>query len=136
MSFWMETVIIVLGGILFLFLLDKSLDWIYNSIDKKRRKQYPRYFELRNEYYNLMNYNTSIEPLKEEIDYLLNNMKYLTEEARIEQKKILEKNRKELSIYLAEDEKSKREMEELRKALQAYVEENGIEKWAGAWTRI
>lgn len=133
MNFWMKTVIIVLGGILFLFLLDKSLDWTYNSIDKKHRKQYPRYFELRDEYnrisdYNLMNYHTYVEPLKEAIDYLLDNRKYLTEEAKRGKEKALEENRKELSIYLAEDEKSKREMEELRKALRAYVEENGIEK--------
>lgn len=141
MSFWMNTIILVLGAILSPILLDKFFDWVDNRIDQKRHKQHPHYFELREEYYkvcedNRTYYRTYVEPLKEEIDYLLDNMKYLTEDSKREREKILEKNRKELSVYLAEDEKFKRRIEELRKALQTYVEENEIEKWAGAWKRI
>lgn len=134
-------IIVIFGTLGLMIFLNTFINWIYNRIDKNHRKQYPYYFELKEEYdrlytYNYTYYNTFIEPVKEEIDYLLENMKYLTEETKREKEKVLEKNRKELSTYLTEYEKSSREMEDLRKALRSYVEVNNIEKWAGTWKSL
>lgn len=125
------------GALLVTFIVNKIVDFVCKKNDKKHHKEHPEFFRLRDEFGEKANiacdfYNKEISPRKCEVDSMLREEHYWSQEVREKKMEELEKLRRE--ICFAEDtyKYMNRETDNARQKVVEYVQEHNI-KWAGDW---
>ena len=115
-------------------IIDKTIEFAYNTVEAKRKREHPKLFELIENHNQCINdecgfYNKNIHPLKQKVDSILRDWNYYPMDTREEMEIQLEdirNNIQELSeIYAEKCENSQAVKEEIK----AYVAEHNI-KWA------
>lgn len=125
------------GLVLLIFLSCKFWDWIDDCQWKKRRKQHPEFFRLREDYSDKADegcrwHNKEIAPRKRNVKALLEEEPYWPKEVYEQKMEEVEKLRRE--IYTAEimERAMDKTTEEARQKVVDYVRTHNI-KWAGVW---
>ena len=133
-------IIVVLIFAAIIFIIDKTVGWYYDNQDKKRRREHPELFRL----FDMVNekagecchwYNEQISPKKREIDNILKDWDYYTDERRTQKEAELKRLREELQVAQTMDNALESELVELREQTKDYVKKHNVE-WAKkmGWT--
>jgi len=123
-----------------IFFTDRITGWYYDNRNKKREKEHPELYKL----FDAVNekcrdccrwYNEQIAPKKREIDNILKDWNYYTNERRAQKEAELKKLRADLQIAETIDKTLESELVELREQTKDYVKEHNVE-WAKkmGWT--
>ena len=132
-----SVIIVVLIFAAIIFFTDRIAGWYYDNQDKKREKEHPELYRL----FDAVNekgsecvhwYNEQIAPKKREIDNILKDWNYYTDERRSQKEAELKKLREELQVAEATDNVLKSELVELREQTKDYVKKHNV-KWAKKW---
>ena len=125
------------GTILVTCIVNKIVDFVCKRKDKKRHKEHPEFFRLRDDFGEKADtacnfYNNEIAPRKCKVDSMLREEPYWPQEVRGQKMEEIEKLRRE--IYTAECmcKGLDKETEEARQKVVEYVRTHNI-KWAGVW---
>lgn len=119
------------------FAIDKTIEFVYNSVEAKRKKEHPKLFELIENHNQCINdecgfYNKNIHPLKQKVDSILRDWNYYPMDTREEMEIQLEDIRSSiqdlLEIYAEKCENTRIADAKVR----AYVKEHDV-KWAKNW---
>lgn len=132
--------IVVLIFAAIIFITDKTIGWYYDNQDKKRRREHPELFQL----FDMVNekagecchwYNEQISPKKREIDNILKDWDYYTDERRAQKETELKRLREDLQVAQTMDNVLESELVELREQTKDYVKKHNVE-WAKkmGWT--
>ena len=132
--------IVVLIFAAIIFITDKTVGWYYDNQDKKRRREHPELFRL----FDMVNekggecchwYNEQISPKKREIDNILKDWDYYTDERRTQKEAELKRLREDLQVAQTMDNVLESELVELREQTKDYVKKHNVE-WAKkmGWT--
>lgn len=132
--------IVVLIFAAIIFITDKTVGWYYDNQDKKRRREHPELFRL----FDMVNekagecchwYNEQISPKKREIDNILKDWDYYTDERRAQKETELKRLREDLQVAQTMDNVLESELVELREQTKDYVKKHNVE-WAKqmGWT--
>lgn len=135
-----SVIIVVLIFAAIIFFTDKITGWCYDNQDKKRQREHPELYRL----FDAVNekggecchwYNEQIAPKKREIDNILKDWNYYTDERKIQKEAELKKLREELQVAEAMDNVLESELVELREQTKDYVKKHNVE-WAKkmGWT--
>lgn len=133
-------VITVLFFIALIFFTDRITGWYYDNQDKKRRREHPELYKL----FDAVNkkggeccrwYNEQIAPKKREIDNILKDWDYYTDERKTQKEVELKKLREGIQIAETIDKTLESELVELREQTKDYVKKHNVE-WAKkmGWT--
>ena len=133
-------IIVVLIFAAIIFITDKTVGWYYDSRDKKRQKEHPELYRL----FDIVDekageccrwYNKQISPKKTEIDNILKDWNYYTDERRTQKEAELKRLREDLQIAETMAEVLHSELVELREQTKDYVKKHNL-KWAKemGWT--
>ena len=132
--------IVVLIFAAIIFITDKTVGWYYDNRDKKRRREHPELFRLFDEVnYKCSEcchwYNEQISPKKREIDNILKDWDYYTDERRTQKEAELKRLREDLQVAQTMDNVLESELVELREQTKDYVKKHNVE-WAKqmGWT--
>lgn len=132
--------IVVLIFAAIIFITDKIVGWYYDNRDKKRQKEHPELYRL----FDMVNekggeccrwYNEQISPKKREIDNILKDWDYYTDERRTQKETELKRLREDLQVAQTMDNVLESELVELREQTKDYVKKHNVE-WAKkmGWT--
>lgn len=132
--------IVVLIFAAIIFITDKTVGWYYDNQDKKRRREHPELFRL----FDMVNekagecchwYNEHISPKKREIDNILKDWDYYTDERRTQKEAELKRLREDIQTAETIDKVLHSELVELREQTKDYVKKHNVE-WAKkmGWT--
>lgn len=141
MGFIFSSIIIV--ALIFatiIIMTDKIVGWYYDNRDKKRQKEHPELYRL----FDMVNekggeccrwYNEQISPKKREIDNILKDWDYYTDERKIQKETELKKLREGIQTAETIDKVLHSELVELREQTKDYVKKHNVE-WAKkmGWT--
>ena len=133
-------IIVVLIFAAIIFITDKTIGWYYDNQDKKRRREHPELFQL----FDMVNekagecchwYNEQISPKKREIDNILKDWDYYTDERRAQKETELKRLREDLQVAQTMDNVLESELVELREQTKDNVKKHNVE-WAKkmGWT--
>ena len=133
-------IIVVLIFAAFLFITDKIVEWYYDNRDKKREREHPELYRL----FNMVDeksgecchwYNEQIAPKKREIDNILKDWDYYTDERRTQKEAELKRLREDIQTAETIDKVLHSELVELREQTKDYVKKHNV-KWAKemGWT--
>lgn len=127
-------VIVILIFAAITFIINKIVGWCYDNRDKKREKEHPELYRL----FNAVNekgaeccrwYNEQISPKRREIDNILKDWDYYTDERRAQKEAELKKLREDIQIAETIDKTLEAELVELREQTKDYVKKHNVE-WA------
>lgn len=115
----------------------KVLDKIADRRDAKRKREHPELYRLFEEVNSKCSecchwYNENIAPKKREIDNILKDWDYYTDERRVQKEAELKRLREELQVAEATDNVLESELVELREKTKDYVKTHNLE-WAKKW---
>ena len=133
-------VIVILFFVAPVLFIDSIVGWYYDNRDKKRQKEHPELYRL----FDAVNekckdccfwYNEQISPKKREIDNILKDWNYYTDERRTQKEAELKKLRADLQIAETIHDNLESELVELREQTKDYVKKQNVE-WAKkmGWT--
>lgn len=133
-------IIVVLIFAAIIFITDKVIGWYYDNQDKKRKREHPELFRL----FDMVDekagecchwYNEQISPKKREIDNILKDWDYYTDERRTQKEAELKRLREDLQVAQTMDNVLESELVELREQTKDYVKKHNVE-WAKkmGWT--
>lgn len=133
-------IIVVLIFAAVIFITDKTVGWYYDNRDKKREREHPELYQL----FDAVNekavecchwYNEQISPKKREIDDILKNWNYYTDERRTQKEAELKRLREDIQTAETIDKVLHSELVELREQTKDYVKKHNVE-WAKkmGWT--
>ena len=133
-------VIVVLIFAAIIFITDKTAGWYYNNRDKKREREHPELYRL----FEAVDekavecchwYNEQISPKKREIDNILRDWNYYTDERRTQKEAELKRLREGIQTAETIDKVLHSELVELREQTKDYVKKHNVE-WAKkmGWT--
>lgn len=122
----------ILGGITIASL--KTMNWHDERLDKQHRNEHPTFFKLNDDLRKLSNvsihlHRKEIAPRKRQIDYIIKELPYLTEELRAQKDIELENIREEIQFWNIERGAYEEKIEQLREEIREYVASNNVE-WA------
>lgn len=122
----------VLGGIAIVSL--KTMNWYDERLDKRRRAEHPTFFKLNDSLRELSTtsirlHNKEIAPRKNQIDSIMKELPYLTEELRAQKDIEMENIREEIQFWNIERGVYEEKIEQLREEIREYVASNNVE-WA------
>lgn len=132
--------IFILFGVVFYFIMDKIIGYYYTRQDNKRRQEHPELYRL----FNMVDekagecchwYNEQISPKKREIDNILKDWNYYTDERRAQKETELKRLREDIQTAETIDKVLHSELVELREQTKDYVKKHNV-KWAKemGWT--
>ena len=127
-----------IGGIAFLVWLDFIwISWWHKRKDKKHRREHPEYFRLYNDYDEKGTiacrfHNKEIAPLKRQVQAILREEPYWSQEVREKKMEELEEIRRKICAGESKSDELHKETEEARAKVAEYVHTHNI-KWAGEW---
>ena len=133
-------IIVVLIFATIIIIINKIVGWYYDNQDKKRQREHPELYQL----FDLVNekggeccrwYNEQISPKKREIDNILKDWDYYTDERRIQKETELKRLREDIQTAETIDKVLHSELVELREQTKDYVKKHNVE-WAKkmGWT--
>lgn len=122
----------VLGGIAIVSL--KIMNWHDERLNKQRRAEHPIFFKLNDSLRKLdvdsiRLHNNEIAPRRRQIDRIIKELPYLTEELRAQKDIELENIREEIQFWNIERGVYEEKIEQLREEIREYVASNNVE-WA------
>lgn len=122
----------ILGGIMIVSL--KIMNWHDERLDKQRRAEHPTFFKLNDDLRKLSDisihlYNKEIAPRKRQIDYIIEELPYLTEKFRAQKDIEMENICEEIQFWNIERGMYEEKIEQLREEIREYVASNNVE-WA------
>lgn len=118
----------------FSFLMLKMIDWAYDKIVAKRKREHPALYELfdaieqKNSEYCVL-HNSEVTPRMKQIDVILRDWNYCPVAEREEKEKELEELRQSIKTTKATLKIIADEIAALREQIHSYVEQHHLE-WA------
>ena len=126
--------IFILFGAVFYFIMDRTIEYYYTRQDNKRRQEHPelyRLFEAVDEKCSECCHwhNEQINPKKKQIDNILKDWDYYTDERKAQKEAELKRLREDLQVSETMDRVLTSELVELREQTKDYVKKHSVE-WA------
>lgn len=129
--------LVFVGAVLAMILISICISWLLNYIDKKKRKQHPMLFILKEQADEasdrFWNWRTKeINTRKNKIDKILADMPYYPKEVKAQKEEEVEQLRREVYVAMTTDKVLKEEYDRCKKATRDYIEKHNI-TWMENW---